>query len=180
MHKIVLVTGGCRSGKSRFAQRLAEKAGEKRLYVATAPVSDAEMEERVQRHRQERASRNWVTCEETLDLVKVLEHHTDFDAVLCDCLTLWVSNLMYEAEQKKEAFNEDDMARLTQALLRVARCHAGTLVFVTNEVGCGIVPGDPVSRRFRDLTGRCNQVMAAAADEVYFVVSGIPMKIKGA
>jgi adenosylcobinamide kinase/adenosylcobinamide-phosphate guanylyltransferase len=179
MGKIVLVTGGCRSGKSRFAQQMAEAAGLTRLYIATSPVLDAEMEERVQRHRQERASRNWVTCEETLDLVKVLEQHTAFDSVLCDCLTLWVNNLMYDAEQNKEAFGEDDMARLTQAMLRVARCHAGTLVFVTNEVGCGIVPADAVSRRFRDLQGRCNQVMAAAADEVYFVVSGIPLKIKG-
>lgn len=179
MSKIILVTGGCRSGKSRFAQHFAEKSGMKRLYVATAPVCDTEMEERVQRHRQERASRNWVTCEEPLDLVKVLEHHPAFDAVLCDCLTLWVNNLMYDAEQKRETFGEDDIARLTQALLRVARCYAGTLVFVTNEVGCGIVPADLVSRRFRDLAGRCNQVMAEAADEVYFLVSGISMKIKG-
>ena len=179
MGKIVLVTGGCRSGKSRLAQQLAEAAGLNRLYIATAPVLDAEMEERIARHRQERAQRNWTTCEETLDLVKVLEQHTAFDAVLCDCLTLWVNNLMYDAEQKKEAFGEEDMARLTQAMLRVARCHAGTLVFVTNEVGCGIVPADALSRRFRDLAGRCNQVMAAAADEVYFVVSGLPLKIKG-
>jgi len=179
MGKIVLVTGGCRSGKSRLAQQLAEAAGLNRLYIATAPVLDAEMEERIARHRQERAQRNWTTCEETLDLVKVLEQHTAFDAVLCDCLTLWVNNLMYNAEQKKEAFGEEEMARLTQAMLRVARCHAGTLVFVTNEVGCGIVPADALSRRFRDLAGRCNQVMAAAADEVYFVVSGLPLKIKG-
>ncbi|MEI7945727.1 MAG: bifunctional adenosylcobinamide kinase/adenosylcobinamide-phosphate guanylyltransferase [bacterium] len=179
MNKIVLVTGGCRSGKSRFAQQMAEAAGLRRLYIATSPVLDTEMEERVQRHRQERASRNWVTCEETMDLVKVLEQHTDFDAVLCDCLTLWVNNLMYDAEQNKETFDEDDMAGLTQALLRVARCHKGTLVFVTNEIGCGIVPADALSRRFRDLAGRCNQVMAAVADEVYFVVSGIPLKIKG-
>jgi len=179
MGKIVLVTGGCRSGKSRFAQHMAEAAGANRLYIATSPLLDAEMEERVQRHRQERASRNWVTCEETVDLVKVLEQHTAFDAVLCDCLTLWVNNLMYDAEQNKEAFDENNMAGLTQALLRVARCHTGTLVFVTNEVGMGIVPADAVSRRFRDLSGRCNQVMAAAANEVYFVVSGIPMQIKG-
>jgi adenosylcobinamide kinase/adenosylcobinamide-phosphate guanylyltransferase len=179
MSKIIFVTGGCRSGKSRLAQQLAEAAGLNRLYIATAPVLDAEMEERIARHRQERAQRQWTTCEETLDLVKVLEQHPAFDAVLCDCLTLWVNNLMYDAEQKKEAFGEEDMARLTQAMLRVARCHAGTLVFVANEVGCGIVPADALSRRFRDLAGRCNQVMAAAAAEVYFVVSGIPMKIKG-
>lgn len=179
MGKIVFVTGGCRSGKSRFAQQMAEAAGANRLYIATAPILDEEMEARIARHRQERAQRKWTTCEETLDLVKVLEQHTAFDAVLCDCLTLWVNNLMYDAEQNKEAFGEEDMARLTQAMLRVARCHAGTLVFVSNEVGMGIVPADAASRRFRDLQGRCNQVMAAAADEVYFVVSGIPVKIKG-
>jgi adenosylcobinamide kinase/adenosylcobinamide-phosphate guanylyltransferase len=179
MGKIVLVTGGCRSGKSRFAQHVAERAGQKRLYLATAPVCDVEMEARVQHHQQERASRNWVTCEEPLNLVNVLEQQTTFDVVLCDCLTLWVNNLMYEAEQKKAAFGEDDIVRLTQTLLRVARGHTGTLVFVTNEVGNGIVPSDPISRRFRDLTGRCNQVMAAAADDVYLLVSGISMKIKG-
>lgn len=179
MNKIVLVTGGCRSGKSRFAQQMAEAAGLQRLYIATAPALDVEMEERIKRHRQERSQRNWSTCEEALDLVRAFGEHTGFDAVLCDCLTLWVNNLLYQAEQQGDTFGEDDMARLAQAVVDAARQHSGTVIFVTNEVGLGIVPADAISRRFRDLAGRCNQVMAAAADEVYFVVSGIPMQIKG-
>lgn len=179
MSKFILVTGGCRSGKSRLAQQMAEAAGLKRLYIATAPVLDIEMEERIVRHRQERAQMNWSTCEETLDLVRVFGAPAGFDAVLCDCLTLWVNNLLYQAEQKGTAFGEDDMARLAQAVVDAARQYPGTVIFVTNEVGLGIVPADALSRRFRDLAGRCNQVMAAAADDVYFVVSGIPLKIKG-
>jgi adenosylcobinamide kinase/adenosylcobinamide-phosphate guanylyltransferase len=179
MGKIVFVTGGCRSGKSRFAQQMAEAAGTRRLYIATSPRLDAEMEARIARHRQERAQRNWTTCEETQDLVQALGVHNDFDAVLCDCLTLWVNNLLYHAEQQGHALSEDEIARVAKDVADAARHHAGTVIFVTNEVGLGIVPADAASRRFRDLQGRCNQVMAAAADEVYFLVSGIPMKIKG-
>jgi adenosylcobinamide kinase/adenosylcobinamide-phosphate guanylyltransferase len=179
MSKIVLVTGGCRSGKSRFAQQMAEATGLQRLYIATAPVLDAEMEERITRHRQERAQRNWSTGEEALDLVRAFGAHAGFDAVLCDCLTLWVNNLLYQAEQKRDTLGEDAMERLAQEVVDAARHYPGTVIFVTNEVGLGIVPADALSRRFRDLAGRCNQVMAAAADEVYFVVSGLPLKIKG-
>ena len=179
MGKIVLVTGGCRSGKSRWAQQMAEAAGLQRLYIATAPVLDAEMAERIARHRQERAQGKWTTCEETLDLVRAFGEHTGFDSVLCDCLTLWVNNLLHQAEQQEKTFGEDDMAQLAQEVVEVARQYPGTVHFVTNEVGLGIVPTDALSRCFRDLAGRCNQVMAAAADEVYFVVSGIPMQIKG-
>jgi adenosylcobinamide kinase/adenosylcobinamide-phosphate guanylyltransferase len=179
MSKIALVTGGCRSGKSRFAQQLAEATGLQRLYIATAPVLDVEMGERIIRHRQERGQRNWSTCEETLDLVRAFGAHTGFDTVLCDCLTLWVNNLLYQSEQKRNMLGEDDMARLAQEVIDAARQYPGTVIFVTNEVGLGIVPADALSRRFRDMAGRCNQVMSAAADEVYFVVSGIPMKIKG-
>lgn len=179
MGKMIMVTGGCRSGKSRFAQNLAEAAGQSRLYLATAPVLDAEMEDRISRHRAERASRQWETCEEQVNLVHVLQNHPTYQVVLCDCLTLWVSNQMYVSEQKGELLGEDTLAQATQQLAVEARKHFGTVVFVTNEVGLGIVPGDALSRRFRDLAGRCNQVMAAAADEVYFLVSGIPQKIKG-
>ena len=179
MSTIVLVTGGCRSGKSRLAQQMAEATGLQCLYIATTPVLDVEMEERIARHRQERAQRNWSTCEEALDLTGVFGKHTGFNTVLCDCLTLWVNNLLYQAEQKGMALGEDDIARLAQEVIDAARQYTGTVIFVTNEVGLGLVPADALSRRFRDLAGRCNQVMAAAADEVYFVVSGIPIKIKG-
>ncbi len=179
MGKIVFVTGGCRSGKSRFAQQMAEAVGTNRLYIATSPILDAEMEERIARHRQERAQRNWTTCEEPQNLVQALGVQKDFDAVLCDCLTLWVNNLLYQAEQQGKDLNEDEIARLAKDVADAARRHVGTVIFVTNEVGMGIVPADAGSRRFRDLQGRCNQVMAATADEVYFLVSGIPLQIKG-
>jgi len=178
MGKIIMVTGGCRSGKSRFAQNLAEAAGQTRLYLATAPVLDAEMEERIARHRAERVSREWKTCEEQINLVQALKSHPAYQVVLCDCLTLWINNQMYVVEQKGELLGEEAVALATQQLAVAARNHLGTVVFVTNEVGLGIVPGDALSRRFRDLAGRCNQVMAAAADEVYFMVSGVPLKIK--
>lgn len=179
MGKIILITGGCRSGKSRFAQQLAEAAGSKRLFLATAPILDPEMAERIARHRVDREHRNWSTCEELSDLAGALHANRGFDAVLCDCLTLWVNNLLYQAEQRGKAFGEDDMTQVVQGVAAAARLYAGTLVFVTNEVGMGIVPADALSRRYRDLAGRCNQVMAALADEVYCLVSGIPLKIKG-
>jgi adenosylcobinamide kinase/adenosylcobinamide-phosphate guanylyltransferase len=178
MGKMIMVTGGCRSGKSRFAQNLAEAAGQTRLYLATAPVLDSEMEERIARHRAVRASREWETCEEQVNLVQALRSHPAYQVVLCDCLTLWVNNQMYVAEQKGELLGEEALAQATQQLAVEVRRHSATVIFVTNEVGLGIVPGDALSRRFRDLAGRCNQVMAASADEVYFLVSGIPMKIK--
>jgi adenosylcobinamide kinase / adenosylcobinamide-phosphate guanylyltransferase len=179
MGKIILVTGGCRSGKSQFALQLAEAAGDSRLYLATAPVLDPEMEERIARHRAERATRHWETCEEQLNLVQALQNNPAYQVVLCDCLTLWINNQMYQAEQKGKLLKEEAVALAARQVLEEARNHPGTVVFVTNEVGLGIVPGDALSRRFRDLAGRCNQVMAAAADEVYFMVSGIPQKIKG-
>lgn len=179
MGKVVLVTGGCRSGKSRFAQQMAEAVGPNRLYIATAPVLDFEMEERITRHRQARARRNWSTCEEPIDLAGALGVTAGFDAVLCDCLTLWVNNLLYQAEQEQSNFIEDDMARLAQEVVDVARQYSNPVIFVTNEVGLGIVPADALSRRFRDLAGRCNQVIAAAADEVFVLISGVPLKIKG-
>jgi len=178
MGKIVLVTGGCRSGKSHFALNLAETTGATRLYLATAPVLDSEMEDRITRHRAERATRQWETCEEQRDLVRALREMPEANVVLCDCLTLWINNQLYHAEQRGAVLSEDDIATLTAALTGEARRHPGTVIFVTNEVGLGIVPAEALSRRFRDLAGRCNQLMAAAADDVYFLVSGIPIKIK--
>jgi adenosylcobinamide kinase / adenosylcobinamide-phosphate guanylyltransferase len=179
MGKIVLVTGGCRSGKSRFALNLAEATGATRLYLATAPILDPEMEDRIARHRAERATRQWETCEEQLDLVRALRETPEADVVLCDCLTLWINNQLYHAEQRGTVVGEDDIATLTATLAEEARRHPGTVIFVTNEVGLGIVPAEPLARRFRDCAGRCNQLMAATADDVYFLVSGIPMQIKG-
>lgn len=179
MGKIMLVTGGCRSGKSRFAQQCAEEIGPRRLYVATAPVLDDEMKERVARHREQRRERQWDTCEETIHVARCLAAAEGYDGVLCDCLTLWVSNLFYQASQAGRACDEDEVAREAQRLADAARGTSATVIFVTNEVGLGIVPADPVARRFRDLAGRCNQVIAAAADEVFLMVCGLPIQVKG-
>jgi adenosylcobinamide kinase/adenosylcobinamide-phosphate guanylyltransferase len=176
--RIILITGGSRSGKSEYAQRLAEALVGRRVYVATCPPLDEEMRDRIRRHQQARARSDWHTIEETIDLVGALGDAANYDVVLVDCLTLWVNNLMFQAEQEHKEMTEETISSHTHEL--IAACHrfSSTTVFVTNEVGMGIVPGDPVSRRFRELAGRCNQVMAAAAHEVTLVVSGLPLHLK--
>ncbi|MBT8419531.1 MAG: bifunctional adenosylcobinamide kinase/adenosylcobinamide-phosphate guanylyltransferase [Gammaproteobacteria bacterium] len=177
---ICLITGGCRSGKSRHALRLAEKAGEKRLFIATAPVLDEEMRERVARHQAVRQRLGWETWEEEHDLAGAFHRVAEqgkYDVVLCDCLTLWVNNLLYGASQDGITLEEDEMARRARELCNVARGIPAKVLFVTNEVGQGIVPADAISRRFRDLAGRCNQEVAAMADSVILMVSGIPVVI---
>jgi len=179
MARTVLITGGCRSGKSRHARLLAESVGEKRVYIATAPVGDSEMEERIFSHRAERLGRGWETIEERINLAGALRECAGYDVVVCDCLTLWVNNLMYEASPKGQAITELDMARLCAEVRDALRCLDALVVLVTNEVGLGVVPADATTRRFRDLAGRCNQEMAAATDEVILMVSGLPMHLKG-
>ena len=178
MARVILVTGGSRSGKSRHAQELAEKAGGQRIFVATCPAVDAEMEERIQRHREARQDRGWDTIEEPVDLEGVLRLLDRGEVLLVDCLTLWVNNLMYEGEKEGREVTEDEVAERCCRVLDACSGREGTVLFVTNEVGLGIVPDNPLARRYRDLVGRCNQVMAAGADQVMFMVSGLPMRLK--
>jgi adenosylcobinamide kinase/adenosylcobinamide-phosphate guanylyltransferase len=180
MSKLTLVTGGSRSGKSAFAQQLAEQDNAPRLFIATCPNIDSETDSRVSRHRREREGRDWLTVEEPVLLAQQLGRAPAGTSVLIDCLTLWVSNLMHEAEQQGGAADEERIAELAAQLGAAASRHQGRVVMVTSEVGLGIVPDNPAARRFRDLAGRCNQVMAAAADEVFFVCCGIPVRIKSA
>nr|WP_316654619.1 bifunctional adenosylcobinamide kinase/adenosylcobinamide-phosphate guanylyltransferase [uncultured Gellertiella sp.] len=166
----VLVLGGARSGKSRFAEDLVLSSGLGRHYLATGRAWDEEMRARIDKHRDDRGP-GWVTVEEPVDLVSAL---VAIDApeniVLVDCLTLWVTNLMLE---------ERDMAAEFASLAAfVARARA-RLVFVTNEVGLGIVPENRMARVFRDHAGRLHQMIAAIADEVYFIAAGLPLKMKG-
>lgn len=179
MGKIVLVTGGCRSGKSEYARQRAEGLDRPRCYLATCPVRDEEMARRVERHRAARAKGNWRTIEEETDLARVLGGVPP-GIVVVDCLTLWLSNLMFAAGRAAKPFGEDEAAAAAGDVVRAARAYAGQVLLITNEVGLGIVPENDLARRFRDLAGRCNQTVAAAADEVIFMVSGIPMIIKGA
>jgi adenosylcobinamide kinase/adenosylcobinamide-phosphate guanylyltransferase len=174
MSCFTLVTGGSRSGKSAFAQKLAEGVDAPRLFLATCPRLDPEMDERIVRHRREREGRGWQTAEEPLRLTERVELAPAGSTVLIDCLTLWVSNLMHEDSQ----ISEERIAGLTARLGRAASGHQGRVLAVTNEVGLGIVPDNPAARRFRDLAGRCNQAAAVLAEEVYFVCSGIPLRLK--
>ena len=179
MAEIILITGGSRSGKSAFAQRLAEEQPGSRLFLATCPVTDAEMELRILRHIQDRQKGNWATVEEPVDVAGQLRQAHRFDTVLIDCLTLWVNNLMFAADQRYQAFDEDRVRTETQLMLAAAREHPGAVIMVTNEVGMGIVPDNASARLYRDLIGRCNQCVGLAADRVYLVSCGIPIQIKG-
>ena len=175
MARTVLITGGARSGKSGCAQRLAEAGPAPRAYVATCPPIDGEMRERIRRHRLEREGRGWATIEEPLDLVGVLDGSAEYETLLVECLTLWVSNLMHEAD---EEIGEDEIARRGESVMDACAARRGLVVLVTNEVGLGVCPANALARRYRDLVGRLNQVVAARADCVQFMVSGLPLTLK--
>ena len=166
MAEIILVTGGSRSGKSGYAQKLAEALPGPRAYVATCPVIDPEMAERVEKHREARRASDWETIEETVDLAGVIRRAGAYRVLLVDCLTLWVNNLFYEAGDGETIFTEEAMADRCRELIDACGAFPGTILFVTNELGMGIVPDNETARRFRDCAGRCNQMMAAAAGTV--------------
>jgi adenosylcobinamide kinase/adenosylcobinamide-phosphate guanylyltransferase len=162
----VLIGGGSRSGKSRFALELAKQRGRCLTFVATAQAFDDEMTARIRKHREERGEA-FATVEEPVDLPEALRGIDGADVVVVDCLTLWVSNLMLS----DRPIPADD-------LIAAARASSATTIFVTNEVGCGIVPENALARQFRDLAGALNQRIASAADEVYWMAFGIPLKVK--
>ncbi|MDB5553267.1 MAG: cobP [Rhizobium sp.] len=166
----VLVLGGARSGKSAFAERLVTETGLSRHYIATGRAWDDEMRERIAKHRTDRGD-GWQTHEEPLDLVGRLEALDDAsNAILVDCLTLWVTNLMME-----ELDITGEFARLAEYASRAE----ARLLLVSNEVGLGIVPENRMAREFRDHAGRLHQSIAAQARQVYFVAAGLPLKMKG-
>jgi adenosylcobinamide kinase / adenosylcobinamide-phosphate guanylyltransferase len=171
--KIIFITGGARSGKSHFAQELALKLPGPKAYLATAQSLDGEMAERILRHRKSRP-KEWQTLEEPIRVPEVIMENGDrFSLILLDCLTLWISNLMM-AE-----WNEEKILVEADRLLPACRDTNCSLIIVGNEVGMGIVPDNPQARIFRDLSGLIQQKIAREADEVYFMVCGIPQKIKG-
>jgi adenosylcobinamide kinase/adenosylcobinamide-phosphate guanylyltransferase len=178
MAEIILITGGARSGKSRHAQSLAEARDGERLFIATSPVVDQEMRIRIERHQDDRRDRGWRTVEEDIRPMDVLAGYPEAEVVLLDCLTLWLSNLLFEAEEP-EIFSEETVVELAGELVGAARQRQGVVIIVTNEVGLGIVPENPLARHYRDLLGRCNQTVAAAADRVDLVTCGIAVTIKG-
>lgn len=167
-----LILGGARSGKSRFAEEQAIESGLPVTYIATAEAGDGEMAGRIARHRRERPS-HWTTVEEPLALGRALQGACEPDGcIIVDCLTLWLSNLL--------AAGEEEMRRELDALLRMLPALPGRTLLVSNEVGLGIVPDNPLARRFRDEAGRLNQALAGQCERVTFVAAGLPMELKGA
>ncbi len=178
MARIVLVTGGCRSGKSEYARRMGESLPGPRAYVATCPVLDDEMRARIEKHARARADGGWETIEETVELARAIENAGGRGTVLVDCLTLWINNLMYESERDGDGLTEELVESLSRDLLAACSGRSGTVIFVTNEVGLGVVPDNVQARLYRDLVGRCNQIIAEGADELTLVCCGIPIHLK--
>jgi adenosylcobinamide kinase/adenosylcobinamide-phosphate guanylyltransferase len=157
---------------------MAEALPGPRAFIATCPVIDPEMNDRIVRHQAARSGRDWATIEEPLDLPAAFCRAKAQPVVLVDCLTLWINNVLFEAEQRGASISEAEISEHCRPVIDAARGHGGTVIFVTNEVGQGLVPETPLGRRFRDLAGRANQGIATACDEVFLVVCGQPLKIK--
>ncbi len=172
---LILVTGGSRSGKSNFALGLAGKREGPRTYIATAQAFDEEMKRRIAAHQKARPA-GWALVEEPTRVPEaVAAALRQAGAVLLDCVTLWISNLLIA----DDLFDESSAEARADELVESARGRPGAVaIVVTNEVGSGVVPETVLGRRFRDCAGRANEVIARAADEVYFMVSGIPLRIK--
>ena len=177
-NRTILVTGGSRSGKSTFAERLGESVEGPKAYVATCPKIDWEMEQRIAKHKASRQGKGWHTVEESLALSTVLSNLNDYSVVLVDCLTLWINNILFEATNNGHTVDENQIVVLVKEIKAVVQQCRFITIFVTNEVGLGLVPPDPISRLYRDLVGRCNQEIAKWADEVVLMTAGIPLKIK--
>jgi len=169
LERVTLILGGARSGKSAYAESLIDGAPGDPVYIATGAPGDAEMAARIREHRARRGGR-WRTVEEPLDLSGALARETHPEcAVLVDCLTLWLSNVIAA---------ESDPGAETADLVRALEQAAGPIVVVANEVGLGIVPDNALARAFRDHAGRLNQAVAGVADRVVFVAAGLPMTLK--
>jgi adenosylcobinamide kinase/adenosylcobinamide-phosphate guanylyltransferase len=170
MTRHCLVLGGARSGKSKYAESLAQSHEKDRLYIATAEPGDEEMQARIAQHRARRGA-PWRTIEEPLRLPEVLKQEAKAARfILVDCITLWVSNLLLKERPVQKSVDE---------LCTILPSIEGRIVFVSNEVGLGIVPGNPLARRFRDEAGIANQKLAAICSEVVFLAAGLPLKVKG-
>ncbi|WP_379132590.1 bifunctional adenosylcobinamide kinase/adenosylcobinamide-phosphate guanylyltransferase [Paenibacillus sp. sgz500958] len=174
----LLVTGGARSGKSAFAERLAMSLADQALYIATGQAFDREMQERIALHRQRRneAEYAWETIEEPHDLAGLMDRLPAGKTVLVDCLTLWLSNVLLSVEDRgdRQEILEAEISRLAQS----AEAYDGTLIMVTNEVGDGIVPEYALGRLYRDLAGMMNAGLARQCNQVFLVTAGIPIELK--
>jgi adenosylcobinamide kinase / adenosylcobinamide-phosphate guanylyltransferase len=166
---LVLLVGGARSGKSRLALERAQALPGELVYVATGEALDAEMSDRIARHRAERGPR-WRTVEAPLDLSGAITRESrETNVLVVDCLTLWLSNVI---------LGERDVEATTTSLIEALTSRRGTVLLVSNEVGMGIVPENALARRFRDEAGRLNQAVAQVADEVLLVCAGLALQMK--
>jgi adenosylcobinamide kinase/adenosylcobinamide-phosphate guanylyltransferase len=171
--KFIFVTGGSRSGKSRYAVELAQSISDHVVFLATCVPDDEEMRARVEQHRKARPG-HWRAIEEGKELrMTLVQLEGACDAVILDCVTLFVSNLLLEN------LAEDVILKKIEEIAEVARQVNYHTIIVSNEVGAGLVPETRLGRTFRDVVGRANQILAQSADEAYLIVSGIPIKLKG-
>ncbi|MEW6409891.1 MAG: bifunctional adenosylcobinamide kinase/adenosylcobinamide-phosphate guanylyltransferase [Nitrospirota bacterium] len=170
--RLIFITGGVRSGKSEYAMSMAEVIDGRKAFIATAESLDDEMAERIKRHR-ERRNQSWDTYEAPLDMYSTLRDISEnYSVILIDCITLWLSNLILSGK------NADNIFIIVDEFLRIIATCNSTVIVVSNEVGWGIVPDNRIAREFRDTAGRVNQMIASAADSVYMVISGIPLRLK--
>ncbi|MDP1731526.1 MAG: bifunctional adenosylcobinamide kinase/adenosylcobinamide-phosphate guanylyltransferase [Devosia sp.] len=167
----VLILGGARSGKTALGERLAMRAGDKPAYLATAEALDGEMRDRVQTHQRQRMGR-FDTIEEPIELAEaIVTAAKSHDVILVDCLTLWITNLL--------GANQDVAAAVEDLAVTLAQIKTAKVILISNEVGLGIVPDNAMARSFRDLAGSAQQRLAEICADVYFVVAGLPMTLKG-
>ncbi|MHC5308099.1 bifunctional adenosylcobinamide kinase/adenosylcobinamide-phosphate guanylyltransferase [Bartonella sp. LJL80] len=170
MAKLTLVLGGIRSGKSRFAEELVLAKGKKPVYVATAEIFNQEMQKRVDLHRARR-HQYWLECEAPIALLAaLLQYQGNSHAILVDCLTVWLGNLMHY---------EEDISQSIKSFVDGLSALDADIVLVSSEVGLGIVPDNALARAFCDHAGTLNQAIAAISSEVYFIAAGLPLKLKG-
>jgi adenosylcobinamide kinase/adenosylcobinamide-phosphate guanylyltransferase len=173
MKQIIFVTGGCRSGKSRFALEYANTYFKSKIFLATAPALDDEMKKRIKAHQEARGP-EWGAMEEQTEIAKaVASVETNYEVILLDCMTLWLSNLIMAGEQESQIFSR------TEAFIEAIQKIPQSVIIVSNEVGYGIVPVNDVARHFRDIMGTVNQRLAACADVVVWTVVGLPQVLKG-
>ncbi|OPJ55790.1 bifunctional adenosylcobinamide kinase/adenosylcobinamide-phosphate guanylyltransferase [Alkalithermobacter paradoxus] len=185
MSRIIMITGGARSGKSSFAEKLCKEQNSKVAYIATSVPFDEGMKDRIEKHRKMRPN-SWTTYEVYKDIYKYISDiSTSHEVVLLDCITLLINNLMFDFDIDWDNCKADEVDSIeeyiqNQITLLIDEIRKTNLqfVFVSNEIGMGVVPANRLSRIYTDIAGRINQRISSLSDEVYFVVSGIPIKIK--
>lgn len=172
---IEFILGGARSGKSRYAEKLAIDSAKKVIYIATAEAGDSEMQVRINRHRQQRPQ-HWITIEEPIKLAEVINQHNGEDyCLLVDCLTLWLSNIMFD---KQGQVDQQVFETQLDALLECLQLVSGQIILVSNELGLGVVAMEKMTRRFVDESGLLHQQIAQLSDKVVFVTAGLPHVLK--